>query len=380
MAKISEYKKANGKKAYKVQGYLGIDPETGKQVLYRKSGFASKKSAQLAYSRVLSDIEKNGFKKHRFGTFKQVYELWLKTYKLTVKESSLVKLKQKFNKHILPAFGDEAIDKIKPIDVQQFANEMREINKGYREYISNVSRIFEFAIKQDIVNKNPVKRITIPRPKKQLVKDKVKYFTQSQLKLFLRDAQANEPSLIYTFFYLAANSGCREGELLGLQWDAIDFKAKTLSVRQTLARGDERRLYLEEPKTKNSRRIIPLDDATLAVLKQWRLMQRAEMLQVKVSTFSAKQLVFSNIDNEFIQLTHPRLWMQRICKRVGLPILSPHALRHTFATLLISNGVNFKTVSMLLGHSSVAFTLDTYAGVYSADKTAAIDLMSRALK
>ncbi|MFC6171205.1 tyrosine-type recombinase/integrase [Loigolactobacillus jiayinensis] len=88
------------------------------------------------------------------------------------------------------------------------------------------------------------------------------------------------------------------------------------------------------------------------------------MLQVRVSTFSAKQLVFSNIDNEFIQLAHPRLWMQRICKRVGLPILSPHALRHTFATLLFSKDVNIKFVSILLGHSSAAFTIDVYADVY----------------
>lgn len=256
---------------------------------------------------------------------------------------------------------------------------MREINKGYKEYVSNVSRIFEFAIKQDLVEHNPVKKITLPRPKKDLNRKQIKYFTKEQLNSFLNDTKDHEPPMIYTFFYLLANSGCRQGELLGLQWDCIDFKAKALTIRQTLTRGKDRRLYLEEPKTINSNRVIPLNDETLNVMKQWRVRQRAEMIQLGISTFDAKQIVFANIDNGFIQLTHPRLWMTRICKRAKLPMLSPHALRHTFATILISDGVNFKTVSMLLGHSSVAFTLDTYAGIYQNEKKDAINVLASAL-
>lgn len=158
------------------------------------------------------------------------------------------------------------------------------------------------------------------------------------------------------------------------------LRLKTITVRQTLTRGENRRLYLEEPKTRKSRRAIPLDDATLSILKKWRRMQRAEWLQIGINTMDAKQLLFTTIDNDPIQLSHPRLWMHRICKRCGLPKLSPHALRHTYATMLISEGIDFKTVSDLLGHSTVSMTLDTYAGVYEEKKTAAVNLLANIMK
>lgn len=381
MATYKEYIKKNGKKSWKVDGYLGIDPRTGKQVLFKKRGFKSSKEAKRAYNRAVSEIEKNGFSSNEVRTFKQVYKVWLKTYKLTVKESSLVKLKQKFDNHILPFFGEMEIKKIKVSDVQQFTNEMcfEKKNTQYKEYVSNVSRIFEYAIKQGLVNKNPVKQIVIPKKKANLDDTKIHFYTMDQLKLFLKDAKANEGTQVYTVFHLLAYTGCRQGEILGLQWDCIDFDSKTLTVRQTLTRGENRRLYLEEPKTKKSKRTIPLDDLTISILKSWRTTQRKNMLQVGINTMDAKQLVFSNQDNSFVQITHPRLWMHRIAKRANLPILSPHALRHTFATMLISEGIDFKTVSELLGHSSVGMTLDTYAGVYEEQKTKTINLLAKML-
>ncbi|KRK40392.1 tyrosine-type recombinase/integrase [Loigolactobacillus bifermentans] len=380
MAKITSYQRPkDGKTEWKIVGYLGYDKVLSKQVNIKKKGFSTKRAAQIYYNRLVNDIEENGFRHDSLETFGGIYKLWLKTYKTTVKESSYTKLVQKFNNHILPAFGNQRIDKITVSDVQQFANHMWEINKGYKEYVSNVSRIFKFAIKQDLVTANPVEKITLPRPKKDLRRKSIKYFTQDQLKTFLDDAQANEVPLIYTFFYLLAKSGCRQGELLGLQWDCVDFEAKTLTIRQTLAKGINEHLYLEEPKTVNSNRVIPLSDETGKILQHWRIKQHKELFKLGISTFSADQLVFSNIDNDFIRLTHPRLWMQRICKRTKLPVLSPHAIRHTFATILISQGMNFKTVSMLLGHASVAFTLDVYAGIYQGDKLKSIQLLDKAL-
>lgn len=148
MATYKEYIKKNGKKAWKVDGYLGVDPRTGKQVLFKKRGFKSSKEAKRAYNRAVNEIEKNGFISNEVRTFKQVYKVWLKTYKLTVKESSLVKLKQKFDNHILPFLGEMEIKKIKVSDVQQFTNEMcfEKKNTQYKEYVSNVSRIFELSL------------------------------------------------------------------------------------------------------------------------------------------------------------------------------------------------------------------------------------------
>ncbi|MDN6167049.1 MAG: Arm DNA-binding domain-containing protein, partial [Tetragenococcus koreensis] len=91
MATYTKYTKKSGQTAWKVSGYLGIDPNTGKQVNVEKRGFSSKKEAQLFLNRKLVEIDKNGFKKSTIGdTFKDVYELWLESYKMTVKESTLM--------------------------------------------------------------------------------------------------------------------------------------------------------------------------------------------------------------------------------------------------------------------------------------------------
>ena len=309
-----------------------------------------------------------------------MYLLWLETYEMTVKESSFVKLKQKFDNHILPFFGEMDITKITVADVQKFANEICKKNTQYKEYISNVSRIFKFAMKEIGLTSNPVDSITMPRRKKDLSSKEITYFTSKELKTFLNYARDHEPTKVYTFFYVMAKTGCRQGELLGLQWHCIDFTNKTLKIRQTLTRGENRRLYLEQPKTKKSKRTIPLNDETIDVLKKWRKVQREDMLKLGINTMANDQIIFNDLDNGFIQLSHPRLWCQRICKRSNLPEVSPHALRHTFATLLISQGVNYKTVSELLGHSNISMTLDIYAGVYDDQKTQAIDVLNQLLK
>ena len=380
MATFQSYTTKSGKRLWSVKAYLGINPATNKQVNLQKKGFSNKKEAQLFYNLKIVEIEKNGFKVQQADTFKEVYELWLVTYKLTVKESSYNRLKLQFNKHILPAFGDQKIKSIKPVDLQQYANEKSEDVQEYRLQLSNISRIFDFAIKQGIITSNPVKMITIPKKKANLEKKKIKYFTKDELKILLADAKENEPYKIYAFLYLMANTGCRKGEIMGLQWDCIDFENKTLEIHQTLARGENRRLYLEEPKTTHSFRTIPLENETISILKSWRKIQRETMLQVGINTMGAKQLVFSSPSNEFINMDIPNRWMVRICKRNNIPVLTPHSLRHTFATLLISEGVNPKTVSELLGHSSVAFTLDIYTGVYETEKTSTIKLLANIIK
>lgn len=380
MATFKQYTKKNGSTGWQVSAYLGIDPATNKQVNVKKKGFSTKKEAQLYLNRLIVEIEQNGFNKARSTKFEDVYLLWLETYKLTVKESSLVKMRERINKNFIPVFGHRKMDDITVHEVQRFANSLCDIMKNYREYMGTLSRIFEFAIKQGLAKKNPVKLITMPKRKTDISEKKVKYFTKEQLKVLLEDAKQNEPFKFYVFFYLLAHTGCRKGEILGLQWHGIDFDNQILTVKQTLARGENRRLYLEEPKTTGSNRVVPLDKQTIQLLRQWRKVQRSEMLQLGINTMSAEQLVFPDTDNGFIQLDRPNNWLQRICKRTGIPVLTCHALRHTFATILIGQGVNFKTVSELLGHTTVAMTLDTYTGVYQKDKEETIELLASVLK
>lgn len=367
MAKTTSYKKKDGSRWYRIIGYLGTDPQTGKQIYFRRSGFKSELSAVRAYEKAVSDIQKNGFQSNKTITFEQVYRLWLEAYKSTIKESSYVKLTQKFNRHILPIFGNQRINKIDTFEVQQFANQMQKTVLEYKEYISNVSRIFKFAIRNKLVNDNPVTRIDIPKPRKKGYGSKNKnYFDAKQLNLFLNVAKKNMSLEIYALFHLMAHTGCRTGEALGLQYGDIDSK-NNLTISRTLARGERRRLYFENPKTANSHRMIPLDKETISILNKWHSLQKRILKSSDLAVEDKQQLIFTNYTGDFIDLFYPRLWMHKICKQAKLPMLSPHALRHTFATLLLSEGSNYKVISELLGHASVAFTMDIYAGVYQKD-------------
>lgn len=370
MATFKQYEKKDGTKAWMFKAYLGTDPNTGKRLNPTKRGFSSKKEAKLALTRLQADFDNGELFKNDIEeiqqkkTFQEVFDLWKQNYELTVKESTFVKAMTQFENHVLPVFGPKVIDEITISDVQQFANE--NVNKfvKYRDFVTDVARVLEYAISLELIDSNPAKRITIPKRKADLKEKRMNYYTKDELKKFLDYSKKQQPFYIYTFFKLLSASGCRQGELLGLEWRSVDFENKCIHIRQTLARGKNKRLYLETPKTKHSNRSVALDDQTLAILKRWRVEQKALMLQFGHNTLEPNQLVFSGQEsNSFIQLSKPRTWMLQTINKNKLREITIHGFRHTHATLLLEAGVSPKVISERLGHSSIQVTLDLYSHV-----------------
>ncbi|MCF1625863.1 site-specific integrase [Tetragenococcus koreensis] len=120
---------------------------------------------------------------------------------------------------------------------------------------------------------------------------------------------------------------------------------------------------MEQPKTKHSKRDVSLDDETLAVLKRWKMKQKEYLFQLGLKVKEKNQLVFSNMNNEFIQLSKPRTWMLQNVKKNNLREITIHGFRHTHATLLLESGLQPKTVSERLGHTSTQITNDLYGHV-----------------
>lgn len=365
MTKIKSYKKKNGQTYYAVTGYLGTDPDTGKKVVTTRRGFKSKREAQLAFSKLQTETEQNGFLKQSRMTFQEVYDLWLETYKLNVKESTFVKQTELYRIHILPYFGKKQISKITPALVQKFANDKVKKFKRYREFISNTSRIFDHAIRLKIISRNPVKDILIPSPPSKIDDDsKENFLSKDELIAFLSAVDRIDDMKQSTFLRLLAMSGCRMGELLGLQWGNVFLDKGYIKIKQTLARGENRRLYLETPKTKASIREIPLDPETITALRTWRRKQKEDLLALGFNAMSPEQLVFSKINtNGFIQLSTPIKWLNKVLDRLDTKRITLHGLRHTHATMLLESGRTLKDVSARLGHSSIEITSDLYIHV-----------------
>ena len=174
-------------------------------------------------------------------------------------------------------------------------------------------------------------------------------------------------------YVLAVTTGMRRGELLGLKWSDVDLKNATVSVRRTLTRtGNGKHLALGDPKNKKSRRTIRLTSHAVEALREHLEKQLREM-EVLGDCYHDEGLVFTTKIGTPINPSNLRQRsLAPLLKRAGLPHIRFHDLRHTCATLLFSKSVHPKFVQELLGHASIAITLDTYSHVLPSmgDQTA----------
>lgn len=181
-------------------------------------------------------------------------------------------------------------------------------------------------------------------------------------------------------YVLAATTGMREAELLGLQWSAIDLEAGTVTVRDTLHRTGqaEQPWELRVPKTTRSRRSIPLTVPALVALRARRADQQRERLAAGVP--GREGLVFTTVAGFPVHGTNLLPEFYGHLARLGLPRVTVHDLRHSAATMMLAAGVPLAVIADLLGHASIRVTADLYGHVVPELRTDAIERLEQALK
>lgn len=242
----------------------------------------------------------------------------------------------------------------------------------------------EQALELGYVKKNVSNRCKLPTP----VKKEVFALSAPQLAMFIEES---ETDWYHDLFYVAAFTGLREGELVGLTWRQVDFANGVIRIDQQLVRGKGKaKYYLKLPKYEKIREIKPAPD----VMKRLREI-RNKQLQARLrcgpawdntqelyeSKESRKEKHFSNdfvfTDGTGKHFCHKTVLdhCKRIGKRMGIPALTVHGLRHTFATMSLQQGVDYKTLSVTLGHEDVAFTMNQYGHVTEAMRNEAAKRM-----
>ena len=220
----------------------------------------------------------------------------------------------------------------------------------------------EQAVRNELLEKNANQYITIPgKEHKEIVPMSIQEVEQ-----FLEYCKTER---LYALYVLALNTGMRKGELLGLQWQDIDFEKRQLTVIHNLALvahndvdTDEPRkseLILTTPKSAKSKRVIPLNDYVINQLRSHQERQSMEKKQYQ-SIYVNHSMVFCREDGTYI---HPRYVLQNfqdILRKAGMQKYRFHDIRHTVASLLINSNENPKVVQELLGHSNISTTLDIY--------------------
>ncbi len=273
--------------------------------------------------------------------------------KHTMKRRSFETYRDIARLHLLPAFGDSKLKDLAREHVQRMYSQKRDAGLSaarVRRIHGVLSSALNLAVRWRLIEHNVCKEVSPPR----VPLPEIRPFSQEEAKRFLAAAEGDRYHALYV---LGVTSGARIGELGGLFYSDLDLSRRVMRVQRALITGRGGQTF-EPPKTSNSRRSIGLTKRAVEALERHRERQAAEGFPVE-----GDALVFTNTAGKPINPSHLLCRsFKPILKRAGLPDTTFHAAtRHTFCCLSLLQGVNAKSVSLAMGHSSVAFTLSRYA-------------------
>lgn len=368
---------------WEVRVTVGIDFATGKAK--RISKYAASKDEAVRILHELSyikDTAPKSFDNMRLGEW---LDLCLEVYmKNSIKQSTYNSYESYIRNHLKPSLGEVRLQDITPRMLQQFynykANEERLSSKTIININLFLHRALSYAVAEGYIRSNPTEAINLSRGQKP------------QIEILTRFEQNKLIQTSYQFRYgvfvrLVLFTGLRMGELLGLRWEDIDFQGRLLYVRRTLNRLNKRKtdlsahehntteIVIQTPKSQNSVRSIPLLPEVINDLYAWQAVQDSDRL-MSGSAYNATGFVVTNVYGGYIEPRTFRDYYNQILEAAGLKHFTFHALRHTFASRAMEQGMDAKTLSVILGHYSVSFTLDTYAHVLTEHKFEGMKLMS----
>lgn len=302
-------------------------------------------------------------------TINQITEEWKEEKKKYVKKSTYAAYQLLIQNHIKPYFGD--LYEVNEEKVQQFVFDKLDAGlseKTIRDIIIVLKMILKFGIKNGYLE---YVQIDVKFPSKQDKKN-LDVLSKADQKKFMEHLRNN-----FTFknlgIFICLSTGMRIGEICGLRWCDVDTAEGVIKVRHTLQRiyiieGETRHteLLLDTPKTANSVRDIPMSSELLKMLKSLN------------KVVNENYYVISN-DIKPIEPRTYRNYYKKLCKQLDIPELKFHGLRHSFATRCIESKADYKTVSVLLGHSNISTTFNLYVHPNKEQKKKTIDKMLRSL-
>lgn len=299
-------------------------------------------------------------------TVTQLVSEWLHVMSSRIKESTAANYRMKAEKHIIPSFGNIQCSLLKAKDIYVFIEKKMKEGLSVR-YISDIlvllKSIFRYANREYRI-RNALENIVMPKRSKP----EVTIFSKEQ-QVKLEKFISKQPSLTTLGISLSMYMGIRIGELCALQWGDVDFEKRIITVSKTMQRIQVKnekaktRLIITEPKSSNSVREIPIPDCLMDTLHEFINSDKIYVLSGAMKPVEPRTIQYR---------------FAKILKNADLPSVHYHSLRHLFATNCIALGFDVKTLSEILGHSSVEVTLNRYVHSSMERKRACMKLMSAA--
>lgn len=343
-----------GKDSWEVRFDAGPDPTTGKRRQVSRAVRGIRKEAEAVLASLIARYESGIDIPRGKQTVAAFLARWLDVHaRPNTAPKTYRRYEQLLRLHVVPVIGGLMLSKLRPLHIQDIYRQVVEKGRSVRTalHCHRVLReALQHAVRWQLISQNPADAVESPRPPRF----EIASLATDDLARLLDAAEQTEYGALVA---LALMSGLRQGELLGLRWQDVDFNNSALRVQQTLQWLPPEGFSFRQPRTHRSARPVALSPATKERLQQHRIKQLEGRL-LAGTAYDDGNLVFANaLGRPLHPSTLRQAWLG-IVKAAGLEGVRFHDLRHAHATLLMAQGVHSKIVSERLGHSSVGITLD----------------------
>lgn len=318
-------------------------------------------------------------------TVDEWFEYWMENLICDLAPNTKRNYRERYKKNIQPVIGPMKISDVKPMHCKIVLNKMDAAYAGstIRQTYIAMGTMFRSAVMNDIIRKHPMDGVRYTKPVRAV--DDIKYLTIDEQEEFLAAAKRSHN---YRQYALLLETGLRTGELIGLTWDSIDWKKRTLTISKTLEYRHKQNYWRAgPPKTITSYRTIPLTERAYGILKECyderetrkesetlsQILEYIDRRTGQTNYLVMRDLVFVNWrTGEPAKNSSYDTHLYKLCDEAGIKRFCMHALRHTYATRAIERGVQPKVLQKLLGHASIKTTMDRYVHVTDDSLTLAV--------
>ena len=342
---------------YEARYTAGFDPGTGKQI-QRSITDKSKKVVAQKLRAAMADLDAGTYKAPCKMTVAQWLDIWVAEYLNSVKPLTKHNYNKQVQKHFKPALGAVRLDALDTHTIQRFYNSLSASGLSPKT-VKNLHGILHCALQQaiacDYLSRNPADACKLPK----VTKPEIKPLEPEEIARLLKEAEQDD---YCNLFIVAMFTGMRQGELLGLAWECVDFKSGIITVKQQLQCKDGN-YFLETPKSGKNRTILPAPIVMDALRNQ---LERQQKEQEHAGEMWDNQfnLVFTDALGKYLVRRTVVKHFKKISQRAGISDDARfHDLRHSFAVSSLYAGDDIKTVQANLGHATAQFTLDVYGHV-----------------
>ena len=365
-----------GKNSYRLTVSEGFDLN-GKPMIHRKTVHGTKKDAEVELAKFVTEVQNGLIIDGKSLKFSEFTEIWKRDYgSKELAPSTYKRYCRMLETRLLPYFGHFYINKIKPTDIMKFYDLLEKDTQLVRKKGNNGSKtkkplsgktilehhrllraMLHKAVYWQLIVANPAERVQPPKARKP----KRKSYDDEQTKILLENLEllSSEDTKYKVAIILTVFTGVRLGELMGLEWQDVDFKNGIISIKRSSQYLADMGVFTKVPKTESSIREIAIPEFIISLLEEYKLWYE-EQKSIYGELWTDSDRLFVQADGKPMHPSTISKWFVKYVGQIGLPVINFHGLRHTNASLLVAQNIDIAVISARLGHAQISTTLDFY--------------------